>query len=138
MKGQKPMDKNLSMANEFQPDPEIRCRDFKIGCIGAGFIMNDVQLAAYQKAGFPVVSIASRTPSHARQVAERWSIPRTYSTPFELLEDPEMEIVDIAFTPDQQPDLIRHALKQPHIRGILAQKPLALNYEIARALVAEA
>jgi predicted dehydrogenase len=132
------MERNLSMLNNFQPDPEIRCRDFRIGCIGAGFIMNDVQLAAYQNAGFPVVSIASRTPSHARQVAERWRIPRTYNTPVELLEDPEVQIVDIAFTPDQQPDLIRHALRQPHIRGILAQKPLALNYQLARAVVEEA
>jgi hypothetical protein len=30
---------------EFKPDPDIRCRDYRIGCIGAGFIMADVQLA---------------------------------------------------------------------------------------------
>ncbi len=125
------------MLNDFQPDPAIRCRDFKIGCIGAGFIMNDVQLAAYQKGGFPVIGIASRTPSRAKQVAERWKIPRTYDDPFKLIEDPEVQIVDIAFPPDQQPELIRHALLQPHVLGILAQKPLALNYETAEVLVQE-
>jgi len=30
----------------FAPDAAIGCRDFKIGCIGAGFIMADVHLAA--------------------------------------------------------------------------------------------
>jgi predicted dehydrogenase len=126
------------MLIDFQPDPEIRCRDFSIGCIGAGFIMNDVQLAAYHNAGFTVVSIASRTPSRAKQVAERWSIPRTYDHPFELIEDSDVQIVDIAFPPNQQPELIRHALRQSHVRGILAQKPLALNYKVAEALVREA
>ena len=88
------------MPNDFQPDPEIRCRDFRIGCIGAGFIMNDVQLAAYHQSGFPVVAIASRTPGHARRAAERWSIPRTHDHPFELIEDRNVQIVDIAFPPD--------------------------------------
>src|SRR3546814_8674136 len=49
-----------------------------------------------------------------------------------------MEIVDIAFPPDRQPDLIRHALRQPHVRAILAQKPLAMDFDKAARLVAEA
>jgi predicted dehydrogenase len=34
--------------------------------------------------------------------------------------------------------LIRHALRQKHVRGILAQKPLAMNFATAKALVEEA
>ena len=41
---------------------------FRIGAIGAGFIMADVHLASYKQAGFPVVAIASRTPAHAKTV----------------------------------------------------------------------
>jgi predicted dehydrogenase len=123
---------------EFVPDPSIRCREYRIGAIGAGFIMADVHLASYQEAGFPVVAIASRTPEKAKEVADRWGIARTHRTPQELIEDPEVEILDLAFPPDQQPALIRHALRQRHIKGILAQKPLALNYETAKSLVAEA
>jgi len=62
----------------FAPDPPIRCRDYRIGVIGAGFIMADVQLAAYREAGFPVVAIASRTTSKAEGVAKRWGIARTH------------------------------------------------------------
>src|SRR5580704_8474703 len=122
----------------FEPDPEIRCREYRIGCIGAGFIMADVQLRAYTGAGFPVVAIASRTPEKAANVAKRWSIPIVHRTPCELIEDPNVEIVDIAFPPDLQPELIRHALQQKHIKAILAQKPLALDFATAKALAAEA
>jgi predicted dehydrogenase len=75
---------------------------------------------------------------HAAQVAERWDIPKVHDTPEALLEDPEVDIVDLAFPPDQQPDLIRHALKQPHIKAILAQKPLALSLEHAMQIRNEA
>jgi predicted dehydrogenase len=128
----------MSAHMEFLPDPPIRCRDFRIGAIGAGFIMADVQLASYKDAGFNVVAIASRTPEKAKAVANRWGIPRTHPTPRALIEDPDIEIVDLAFPPDLQPDLIRHALRQNHIRGILAQKPLALDFTIAKSLVEEA
>ncbi len=121
----------------FAPDAVIDCRDFKIGCIGAGFIMADVHLAAYAEAGFPVVAIASRTPAKAAEVAKRWSIGRVHETPEQLIEDSAVEIVDIAYPPDQQPALIRHALKQPHVKAILAQKPMALDLFEAAAIAQE-
>lgn len=125
----------MSDALGFAPDAEIRCRDFAIGCIGAGFIMGDVHLAAYRKAGFPVVAIASRTPSKARALADRWDIPTAHETPEELIADPSVQILDIAFPPDQQPDLVRLACRQPHIKGILVQKPMAMNHADARLIV---
>ena len=126
----------MADAMGFQPDVEVRCRDYRIGCIGAGFIMADVQLLAYHEAGFPVVAIASRTPAKAAAVAQRWSIPTVHATPQALITDPQVEILDIAFPPDQQPELIRHALAQPHIKAILAQKPLAMSHGEAKAVVA--
>ncbi|WP_062013702.1 Gfo/Idh/MocA family protein [Aureimonas sp. AU4] len=125
-------------ARGFEPDVEIRTRDRRIGCIGAGMIMAECHLAAYAEAGFPVVAIASRTRSRAEAVAERWGIGRVHDTPEALIEDQDVEIVDLAFPPDRQPDLIRHALRQPHVRAILAQKPLALSLDEARRLADEA
>jgi predicted dehydrogenase len=122
----------------FTPDPPIRCKRFRIGCIGAGFIMADVHLEAYARAGFPVVAIASRSRAKAAEVAARRGIATVHETPEALIEDPEVEIVDLAFPPDQQPRLIRHALRQPHLKAILAQKPLAMDFDTATALVAEA
>ena len=43
-----------------------RRRDWRIGCVGAGFIMRDCHLVAYRQAGFNPVAIASLLlpPSH--------------------------------------------------------------------------
>ena len=46
---------------DLKPDPDIRSKEYKIGCIGAGMIMAECHLAAYADAGFDVVAIASRT-----------------------------------------------------------------------------
>src|SRR5438128_1500153 len=104
-----------------------RRRDVGIGCIGSGFIMSDCHLVAYRQAGFTPVAIASRHPEHAERVASRHAIPRTHATVSALLEDKAVAVLDIAVPPDEQPALIREAVRHnDHVRGILAQKPLAL------------
>jgi predicted dehydrogenase len=99
--------------------------DYGIGAIGAGFIMRDIQLPAYRAAGFRTVAIASRTPANARAAAEQNGIDRVYDSWRELLADPEVEIVDIAYPPDAQLEIVRAACEAPQVRGILAQKPIA-------------
>ena len=107
-----------------------------IGCIGSGFIMADCHLVAYRNAGFNAVAIASKRPEHAHEVAKRHGIPQVYDHYRELLEDPKVEVVDIAVPPDQQRAIIGDAVKHAkHIRGILAQKPLARNFTEAREIV---
>jgi len=113
-----------------------RRKDFRIGCVGAGFIMRDCHLVAYRQAGFNPVAIASRDPAHARAVAELHGIPRCHPTVAELLADKSVEVLDIAVPPDVQPQIIRQAAAQAnHIRGILAQKPLAMSYREAKECV---
>jgi predicted dehydrogenase len=109
--------------------------DYGIGCIGAGFIMRDVHLPAYNEAGFNVVAIASRTPANARAAAEQNGIQTVYETWQELLDDERVEIVDIAFPPDQQLGIIQEAVQRPHIKGILAQKPAAFTLTEAVEMV---
>jgi predicted dehydrogenase len=108
-----------------------------IGCIGAGFIMADCHLVAYRQAGFNPLAITSRTRVRARSVADRHGIPKVYETYRDLLADEEIEVIDIAVPPDAQLPIIKEAVKHKrHLRGILAQKPLGMNYEEARQIVA--
>ena len=72
-----------------------------------------------------ISSIASRTPANARAAAEQNGIDRVYDSWPELLADPEVEIVDIAYPPDAQLEIVRAACEAPQVRGILAQKPIA-------------
>jgi predicted dehydrogenase len=111
--------------------------DWRIGCAGAGFIMADCHLVAYRKAGFHPVAIASRSTDTARAVAARHSIPTVHDNYNGLLQDPQVEILDVAVPPQNQPELIRDAVQfgRGRLRGILAQKPLALSVREAKELV---
>ena len=103
-------------------------KDFRIGILGAGFIVNDCHLVAYRKAGFNPVAIASRTRDRAEKVARRHDIPKVYETAEQLLSDPTIEVLDIAVPPSQQLALIKAACERKTVKGILAQKPLGTNY----------
>jgi predicted dehydrogenase len=113
-----------------------RRKDFRIGCAGAGFIMRDCHLVAYRQAGFNPVAVASRTVERAREAAERHAVPRVHESIAQLLADPEIEVLDIAVPPDVQPGVIREAVRHKHLRGILAQKPLAMSVREAKECVA--
>lgn len=107
-----------------------------IGCIGAGFIMADCHLVAYRQAGFNPVAIAARRKEQAEAVATRHRIPRAFTDYRELLKCPEVEVVDIAVPPDHQFDVVKEVVKHAdHIRGVLAQKPLGVNFGQAREIV---
>ena len=102
---------------------------FGIGVIGAGFIIRDCHLVAYQNAGFRVVGIASRNSERAREVAELRHVPHVYSHYLEILDNPEIQVIDIGVPPQYQHAVIRDILEHgKHVRGILAQKPLAMSY----------
>jgi predicted dehydrogenase len=119
---------------EPMPAPPER-KDWQIGCIGAGFIMADIQIPAYAAAGFPVVAIASRTEAHAQAVADRHGIATVHPTWRDLLDDERVQVVDVAYPPALQLEIIEEACRRPHIKGILAQKPVAANYAEALRLV---
>ncbi len=98
--------------------------------------MRDCQLVAYANSGFRVVGIYSRTFETAKAVADLRAVPRVYRTLDELLADPAVEIVDIAVPPLEQPGVIRQVVASGRrVRGILAQKPLAMSRSEAKALV---
>ena len=93
---------------------------------------------AYRQAGFHPVAIASRNRTTAREVAALHGL-RVHDTIADLLADDSIEVLDIAVPPAAQPGVIRDAVRlgRGRLRGILAQKPLALDLPTARALVAE-
>jgi predicted dehydrogenase len=111
-------------------------RDLGIGVVGAGFIVRDCHLVAYNEVNFPVVGIMSRTRATAEEVARARGVPTVFDSVEALLDEPDVQVLDIAVPPAEQPGIIRRALEHPRkVRGILAQKPLALSLDEARDLV---
>jgi predicted dehydrogenase len=112
---------------KIQP-PLPRRKDFRIGVLGSGFIVNECHLVAYRKAGFNPVAIASRNRENAAKVAQRRGISKVCESYDQLLDDPTIEVLDIAVPPNAQLGLIKAACARKTVKGILAQKPLGINY----------
>lgn len=115
--------------------PLPKRKDFRIGIVGSGFIVNDCHLVAYRKAGFNPVAIASRTRAHAQQVAAAHGIAKVHDTIGQLLDDPSIEVLDVAVPPNAQFSIIKAACERRTVKGILAQKPLGMDYADAAAAV---
>ena len=92
---------------DYEVPLDVDLDQFGIGVIGAGFIIRDCHLVAYQQAGFRVLGIASRNPQRAEEVALLRGIPRAYQHYRELLDNPEIQILDIGVPPQHQPGIIR-------------------------------
>jgi predicted dehydrogenase len=115
--------------------PLPRKKDYRIGILGSGFIVNDCHLVSYRQAGFNPVAIASRSRENAAKVAARHGIPKTFGSYEELLGDPSIEVLDIAVPPNAQLALIKAACRRKTVKGILAQKPLGMDYAEAAEAV---
>lgn len=115
------------MELNFHP-PAPQKKDFRIGILGSGFIVSDCHLVSYRKAGFNPVAIASRSRENASKVASMHSIPTVHDSYERLLDDRTIEVLDIAVPPNAQLALIKAACARKTVKGILAQKPLGMNY----------
>jgi len=83
-----------------------------------------------------VVGITSRTRERAEQTARERGVPQVYDTLAELLADPAVEIVDIAVPPHAQLGVVREVVQHAdRVKGILAQKPLAMDCAEAKEVV---
>ncbi|MHC5539383.1 Gfo/Idh/MocA family oxidoreductase [Singulisphaera rosea] len=87
-------------------------RDVGIGVVGAGFIVRDCHLVAYAQAGFRVVGLTSRTRAVAEEVASLRGVPKVFNSVAAMLDDPEIEVVDVAVPPNEQPAILRSILDQ--------------------------
>lgn len=114
--------------------PIPKKKDWRIGCVGAGFIMKDCHLVAYCDMGFNPVAITSKERDQSEEVAKRHGIPKVYDDWTELLKDESIEILDIAIPPHLQLDVVREACRHANIKGILCQKPVAMSIEDAREI----
>ena len=64
---------------------------YRIGVIGAGFIVRGIHLTAYAEAGFNVTAIAPRTPEHAAEVAYQSAATGRVARPAAFLSEASSE-----------------------------------------------
>src|SRR5215208_4723868 len=105
------------------------------GLIGASTIARSFMIAAInaQDSG-RVVAVTSSDPERGRRFAAETGIPRAHATVNDLLADPEIDAVYISTTNElHRPQTLAAAAVGKHV---LCEKPLALNLDDARVMVA--
>src|ERR1700694_435309 len=73
--------------------------NYGIGIVGAGHIVNWAHMPAYRKAGYNVGGLFDDAKDEAAATAEKFEIPKVYDTLDQLLNDPAVDVVDIALAP---------------------------------------
>jgi predicted dehydrogenase len=102
-----------------------------VGIIGLGF--GRAHIPAFQSLGCPVVAVCQRDQKAAREVAERYGVPKVFERWEDLLEQARPDIVVIASPPALHRAIAVEALG----RGahVLCEKPLAMNATEARDMI---
>ena len=81
-------------------------KDWRIGCIGSGFIMNDCHLVAYEQSRISTQLQSHRAHNSTQQNAPSNIILQTVHESIEqLLDNESLEVLDLAIPPDNS---IRH------------------------------
>lgn len=130
-----------------QPPPADVIQQYPIGVVGCGGIMRGAHLPAYRTFGYRVLATCDVVEENARRAAEQFGdpsggrgdpsggrvIPR-YTTRLEdLLDDPQIKVIDLAVHASQRRPLIEKIAAAG--KHVLSQKPFALSYEDARHMV---
>lgn len=118
---------------EYLPQPPKGRNDYQIGIIGCGSIVHHAHLPAYQKAGYQVVACCDLNPDALQQTQSRWGIEKGTTDYRQILEDPEVEIVDIAIHQAERKEIVIEAAQAG--KHILLQKPFAHTLYAAKAMV---
>lgn len=96
-----------------------------VAILGAGGIVRSAHLPAYAKHGVGIVGVCRRSGPVDDLLTDFPFVGRAYRDVDELLEDPEVRVVDIATGPEGRTALIRRCLEAG--KHVLAQKPVTLD-----------
>ncbi|HLO99615.1 MAG TPA: Gfo/Idh/MocA family oxidoreductase [Fimbriimonas sp.] len=97
----------------------------RIVCIGAGGIMRNAHLPAYQTAGFDVVALIDTNLASAKELAEKFDIAHVSA---DLADVPSGAIYDVATPPSTYVEILSEL---PDESYCLIQKPLGETYSQA-------
>lgn len=114
------------------PPDEIKQR-YGIAVVGCGGIVQHAHLPAYRSFGYRVVAACDVVEEKARHVAAEFHIPFWTTHVEEVLERPDVDVVDLAVHATQRLPIVQKIAAAG--KPILSQKPFAMNFEDARRMV---
>ena len=83
---------------DYRPQPPSG-RHYRIGLIGCGGIANGAHLPAYRDFGYEVVACSDIDPAAVESTQARWGIEAAGTDPRVVLDNPKVEVIDLAVHP---------------------------------------
>ena len=122
--------------SDYQPTAPEK-KDYGIGFIGFGGIARGAHMPAYRAFGYNVVAACDIRDDNLEIARERFNIPHTTRNIADILHDEKVQIIDLAVHGSQRLPIIKEICENrpPHLRGVLSQKPFAMNLEDAVQMV---
>mmetsp|Transcript_11173 Transcript_11173/g.24186 ORF Transcript_11173/g.24186 Transcript_11173/m.24186 type:complete len:370 (+) Transcript_11173:245-1354(+) len=108
-------------------------RTIRWAVLGTGSIATDMVQILKQLPATEVLAVGSRTQASADRFADRWAIPRRYSSYEEACKDGDVDVVYVATPSLRHPDDCKLALSNG--KAVLCEKSMAPNVEAAREVL---
>ena len=121
--------------DDYRPQPPSG-RHYRIGLIGCGGIANGAHLPAYRDFGYEVVACSDIDPVAVEATRARWGIEAAGIDPGIVLDNPQVEVIDLAVHPHARLKLWPALLEAG--KPILSQKPFAMTWEDAVSMATSA
>jgi predicted dehydrogenase len=120
------------MAFKIRQTPDMPKKPRPIISLGAGGIVRDAHLPAYQKAGFEVLGMFDLDKSKSSALAKQYGIKHVSATLQEAVKAaPENAVFDVAVPASAIMDILPHL---PKGAAVLIQKPLGGNLKEAKTI----
>jgi len=103
------------------------------GILSTADISHKVAKAIQKTSNNVIICIASRSISKAKEFAEKYSIPKTYGSYQEIIDDPEVDVVYIPLPTTMHLEWTLKAAKMK--KHVLCDKPLAVNADDAKLMI---
>lgn len=106
----------------------------RVGVIGCG-VIGRVHLKCLSKIpSAKIAAVADIREEAAKEVAQQFNVPKVYTNPEDLLSDPEVDAVILAFQTAGRAQVAISAFARG--KHVLVEKPVAMNAEEAKQMIA--
>ena len=122
--------------DDYAPAPPKK-KDYGIGAVGCGGIARGAHQKAYADFGYNTVACYDIKRETSESMAERHGIPVVCRSIEEICQRPEVQIIDLAVHANVRRKVMQQVVDAagPQLLGILSQKPFAMKYQDADAMV---
>jgi predicted dehydrogenase len=125
--------------------PPFRAAVIGCGLIGSRFERDSDRIGVFTHAGAyaacaetSLIALCDPDALALTEAGDRWQVRQRYTDPSQLLAESGAELVSICTPNATHAAILRAAFDCPTVRGVFAEKPLALTLEEARGLAASA